>query len=165
MISIGLHDTWFVVRGCESGVLAWKATCCVNQGNRIVNFQVAKGKPKWTCLHITDLEGWLVYDLDVLPPCSCITKGPTGETLGIVARMRGQPMPLLRNAALHAFQGLICTRPDCTKLLKYLLECLICSVFVPIFYLHVFVVHSRLILLPFDTTSAISRTRGSTQGH
>ena len=41
-----------------------------------------------------------------------------GETLGIVLRIRGEPMPLLRNGALHAFQGMTCA--FMTKLLKFL---------------------------------------------
>ena len=118
VISIGLNDAWFVVRSCEGGVFGWKAACRVNAGNRLVNLKVATGKPKWKCLHITDLQGWMVYDLDALPPCSCFTKGPTGETLGIVLRIRGEPMPLLRNGALHAFQGMTCA--FMTKLLKFL---------------------------------------------
>ena len=109
---------WFVLRAIEHGFFAWKVTPQVNQGNRILSFVVKKSAPKWTCHHITDLKGWMVYECKAMPPCSCTTKGPDGSTLGVVVKVEGTPIPILKNSAEHAFKGMATT--FCTKLLKFL---------------------------------------------
>jgi len=113
-----LADAWFVLRATESGFYGWKVQLMVNQGHRLVKFQVEPGTPKWACLHITDLKGWLVYETEALPPCSCLTKDSEGMSLGIVIRVNGQPMPILKNSAEHAFKGMTCT--FCNKWMKFL---------------------------------------------
>jgi hypothetical protein len=100
-------------------VYVWKVKCIVNKGQRILKFNLTDvDKEKWLCLHITDLAGWMVYETDAAPPCAASTKGADGRTLGIVAKVIGQPMPLLKNSGKHCFNGM--TSTFCTKLIKFL---------------------------------------------
>ena len=118
MITIGLHNAWFVLRTTEHGLFAWRVKCVVNKGNRILSFKGEAGTPNWECLHITDLKGWMVYETEAVPPCAATTKDNNGQSLGVVVKVVGQPMTFLRQAALKAFKGMTCQ--FCSRMIKFL---------------------------------------------
>ena len=115
---VGLKDAWFVAYVTEWGFFAWNVVCMVNKGNRLVNMKVQEGEKKWECKHITDLKGWMVYEVEALPPCSVVTKGADGKTLGVVIKVSGQPVPILQSSSDNAYKGM--TTTYMTKLLKFL---------------------------------------------
>jgi len=106
------------VRTTEFGAYCWKVKPVVNKGNRILSFNEKIFKEKWKCVHIFDLKGFMAYETESVPPCANSTKGADGKTLGIVVKIVGQPMPLLKSSGNNCFNGM--TTAFCLKLIKYL---------------------------------------------
>ena len=78
------------------------------------------GKPQWSYVHITSLEGWKCEECGACPPAAVELLSEDGRPRGIMVTVPKQPsMPLLKFAANRGFKGMTAVRMlDLAKLLE-----------------------------------------------
>ncbi len=88
-----------------------------------------EGKPQWSSMHITNLEGWRCEECEACPPATVKLLSEDGRPRGIMVTIPKQAsMPLLKFAANRGFKGVAAARVlGLTKLFE--LPCHTCKEF------------------------------------
>ena len=112
-------EVYYVVDSFAEGVIVWHVMPYVHGGKRRISFIGPTSKPRWSYIHITELDGWKCERISAIPPCRSSSKMPDGSPKEITVGVpENNSFTILRFSGLNCFQGM--TVPDMKELVKYL---------------------------------------------